>query len=104
MEELLDVPYNLRGNKDEAILDAMQEIENLRKDTVAWIDVANLKQEEIESLRHNLEAASKETSRLSTELIEWERRARLMHRERHFRNWMAFLDNHPEATKWFKGD
>ena len=28
----LDVPYNLRGNKDEAILDAMREIETLRQE------------------------------------------------------------------------
>ena len=29
MSELLDIPYNLRGNKDEAVIDAMREIESL---------------------------------------------------------------------------
>ena len=43
-----------------------------------WTAVKKIKRQEkeIESLRHNLEAASRETSRLSTELIEWKRRAR----------------------------
>lgn len=63
-EELLDIPYNIRGNKVEALKDAMQEIHDL-KDKIntseAYIEVLN---EENDDLSAELKACRKKVVEL----------------------------------------
>ena len=157
-DETLDVPYPIRGNKYEALIDAGKEIKSLRAHIKKHIQIEDKQQQEIESLKvennnllvmvsnqqKEIETLRSENKQLERRLgikdaentilfrelkeeraktdidlvndpaawdrldkaikrgDEWERRARLMHRERHFRNWMAFLANHPEAAEWFE--
>ncbi len=51
MDDYLDVPYNLRGNPKEAILDAMNEIESLRAERNVLGLTVGKQDQEIETLR-----------------------------------------------------
>ena len=110
----MDYISELENEKENLLLE-VEELTRKNKSLIEYIEKQDLKNaqdvvderddclKEIETLRHNLEAASRETSRLSTELIECKRRAMIyIEAMEHSDPKLWVSDWHPEAAEWFE--